>query len=320
MEYHMSSDGYHSIDNYNRAFAIGIALNILFVAVEAAYGFRADSLALVADAGHNVSDVLSLFLAWGASLIARRRPSERRTYGFRRATILASLLSSIILLVALGMIAQEAMGRFIHPMPVRGMTMMIVAGVGVVINSITAMFFFSGHKHDLNIKGAYLHMAADAGVSLGVVVAGYAIMVTGWEWLDPAISLTIVAIVLVGTLQLLRESANLSLDAVPKGIDSRKVRRYLQNLPGVSEVHDLHIWATSTTENALTVHLTLPEADIDDAFLCNVSNALQEQFNIDHPTIQVERGDIDYACRHIVKKRLRESRQKKAEHATPEQR
>jgi cobalt-zinc-cadmium efflux system protein len=213
------------------------------------------------------------------------------------------------------MIAQEAIGRFFEPVPVKGMTMMIVAGIGVVINSVTAMLFSSGHKHDLNIKGAYLHMAADAGVSLGVVVAGLAIMATGWEWLDPAISLTIVAIILIGTLKLFRESANLSLDAVPQEIDTVKVRRYLQNLPGVSEVHDLHIWATSTTENALTVHLTMPQATIDDAFLCAVSNALYEKFNIDHPTIQIEQGDIEYACRQSVKKAAYEKQTKQAEKA-----
>lgn len=298
----MSFDDKNAAANYNRAFAIGITLNILFVVVEAVYGIMADSLALVADAGHNLSDVLSLFLAWGAGLISKRKPSTRRTYGFRRATILASLLSSIMLLVALGMIAWEAIGRFIEPVPVKGMTVIIVAGVGVVVNSVTAMLFSSGHKHDLNIKGAYLHMAADAGVSLGVVVAGLAIIATGWEWLDPAISLTIVVIILIGTLKLFRESADLSLDAVPQGINSVKVRQYLQSLPGVSGVHDLHIWATSTTENALTVHLTMPQAEIDDAFLCRVSDALHEKFNIDHPTIQIERGDIDYACRQSAKK------------------
>lgn len=302
MELHMSFDEKDSTVNYNRAFAIGITLNIVFVVVEAVYGFRADSLALVADAGHNLSDVLSLFLAWGASLISKRKPSTRRTYGFRRATILASLLSSIMLLVALGMIAWEAIGRFIEPVPVEGMTMIIVAGIGVIINSVTAMLFSKGHKHDLNIKGAYLHMAADAGVSLGVVIAGLAIIATGWEWLDPTISLTIVAIILIGTLKLLHESANLSLDAVPPGINSVKVRQYLQDLPGVSEVHDLHIWATSTTENALTVHLTMPQSIGDDTFLCNVSNSLYEKFNIDHPTIQIERGDTDYACRQSARK------------------
>ncbi len=279
----------HRPESDNRAFAIGVTLNVAFVAVESIYGVLAGSLALVADAGHNLSDVLGLLLAWGASLLAQRKPTATRTYGLRRGTVLAALLSSLLLLVASGAIAWEAVGRFMDPAPVGGLTVIVVASIGVVINTATALLFVSGRKTDLNIKGAYLHMAADAGVSLGVVVAGLAIIATGWEWLDPTISLAIVAIIFVGTWGLLKDSVDLALDAVPKGIDPVAVLDYLSKLPGVVEVHDLHIWGMSTTEAALTVHLVIPQGNVADGFLCEVANRLHDQFDIQHSTIQIER-------------------------------
>ena len=222
----MSHDHNHQINNYHRAFAIGVLLNVIFVAIEAGYGVAAGSLALIADAGHNLSDVLSLLLAWGAGLLATKAATEKRTYGFRKVTIIASLASAILLLVALGGITWEAIGRFFNPKPVDGMIVIAVAAIGVIINTITALFFVSGQKHDLNIRGVFLHMAADAGVSLGVVVAGIVIMATGWLVIDPLISLLIVAVILVGTWSLLRNSLNLAIDAVPEGIDMDGIKRY----------------------------------------------------------------------------------------------
>jgi len=287
----------HAPGNYNRAFAVGVALNTLFVLIEAGFGILSNSLALLADAGHNLSDVLSLLLAWGASLIAGRKPTPRRTYGFRRVTIYASFLSAIVLLVALGAIAREALGRFSHPRMLNGMTVIVVSGIGVVINTATALLFVSGRERDLNIKGAYLHMAADAGVSLGVLVAGLAILYTGWEWLDPAISLVIVAIILIGTWGLLRDSLNLAIDSVPAGIDPAEVESYLKTHPLVGSLHDLHIWAMSTTETALTVHLVTTQDPIDDSFLQKVSEGLHQRFGIGHSTIQIERNDTEEPCR-----------------------
>lgn len=248
-------------------------------------------MALVADAGHNLSDVLTLLLAWGASVAAQRAPSERRTYGFRRATILAALLSAIILLMAVGVITWEAIRRLIAPTPVPGTTVMVVAGIGTVVNVLTALLFMSGRKDDLNIRGAFVHMAADAGVSAGVVIAGAAILATGWQWLDPAISIGIVLVILAGTGGLLRESANLAMDAVPEGIDPSAVREFLSGLTGVTEVHDLHIWGMSTTETALTVHLVMKERPADDRFVGEVCHELHERFGISHATIQTEGSD-----------------------------
>ena len=287
----------HRTPNFNRAFAIGVALNIVFVVVEAAYGILTDSLALVADAGHNLSDVFSLLLAWGASILATRKPTPRRSYGYRRATILASLISAFILLIALAMIAWEAVERFRQPLPIDGWTVVVVAGIGVVINSVTALMFLSGRKHDLNIRGAYLHMAADAGVSLGVVISGIVIVQTNWMWLDPIISLIIVAIILIGTWDLLRDSINLVMDSVPNDIDPLAVETYLSRLPNVAQVHDLHIWGMSTTEVALTAHLIVPEVRVDDSFLNNVASSLHDHFGIDHTTLQIERGDSERTCR-----------------------
>jgi cobalt-zinc-cadmium efflux system protein len=287
----MSHDHNHQISNYNRAFAIGVMLNAIFVAIEAGYGVAAGSLALIADAGHNLSDVLSLLLAWGAGLLATKAATEKRTYGFRKLTIMASLASAILLLVALGGITWEAIGRFFDPKPVEGMTVIAVAAIGVVINTITALLFVSGQKHDLNIRGAFLHMAADAGVSLGVVVAGIIIMVTGWLFVDPLISLLIVAVILAGTWSLLRDSMNLAIDSVPEGIDIAGIRGHLAGLENVSQIHDLHVWPMSTTEVALSVHLIIVNDSLKNDFLPELQQELHDRFSIDHSTIQIERQD-----------------------------
>ena len=279
----------HAPANYNRAFAIGVALNVVYIVVEATYGILADSLALLADAGHNLSDVLGLLLAWGANYLAHRKPTERHTYGWRKSTILAALTNAIILLVAMGGIAWEAVQRISNPMPAAGKTIIIVAAIGVAINTATALLFLSGRKQDLNIRGAFLHMAADAGVSAGVVLAGGVILSTGWLWIDPAVSLIITAIILAGTWGLLRDSFNLALDAVPAGIDPEAVKSYLSDLPGVKGVHDLHIWAMSTSETALTAHLLKPDASDDDTLIEQAGRQLQERFGIAHITIQWER-------------------------------
>ncbi len=286
----------HAPASFGRAFAIGIALNAGFIVVEATFGILAHSLALVADAGHNLSDVLGLVLAWGASVLVRRRPTARRTYGLRRSSILAALFNAVFLLVAIGAIAWEALGRFRHPEPVAGGTVIWVALVGIAVNTATALLFMAGRKDDLNIRGAFLHMAADAGVSLGVVVAGLVILLTGWQWLDPVVSLAIVAVILVGTWGLLRDSVNLALDAVPEGIDTAAVTTYLAALPGVTEVHDLHIWAMSTTETALTAHLVIPGIRDGDALLARVCAELHDRFGIEHATVQIEHGDPAYPC------------------------
>ena len=275
---------------YNRAFAIGVVLNIVFFIIETAYGIISGSLALLADAGHNLSDVVGLLLAWGASYLSRRKPSERRTYGWHGTTILAAMLNAVILLLAVGAIAWEAIKRLAHPAPVAGKTIIIVAVIGMVINTITALLFMSGRKSDLNIRGAFLHMAADAAVSAGVVVAGVAILLSGWLWLDPALSLFIAAVILAGTWGLLRDSVNLALDAIPAGIDRVAVEAYLQSLPGVSAVHDLHIWGLSTSEAALTAHLVKAAPDDDDALIAQASRELHERFKIAHTTLQWERS------------------------------
>jgi cobalt-zinc-cadmium efflux system protein len=281
----------HGPATYNAAFAIGVALNLGFVVVEAVFGLFAHSLALLADAGHNLSDVLGLLLAWGAMYLSRRPPTRHRTYGFRGSSILAALANAILLLVAVGGIAWEAIRRFggDHAAPVSGRTVMWVAGVGIAVNGVTALLFLSGRKRDVNLEGAFLHMAADAAVSLGVVAAGVAISLTGWRWLDPAVSLAIVAVITAGTWGLLRKSVNLAIDAVPEGIDPKAVKDYLSALPGVTAVHDLHIWAMSTTESALTAHLVKPDVDDEDALLTRAARELHDRFGIEHPTIQIER-------------------------------
>jgi len=301
---HTHGHHHHGELNYNRAFAIGVALNLAFVVVEIIFGLFANSLALLADAGHNFSDVLGLLLAWGARVLGNRLPSARRTYGLRRSSILAALLNSLILLIAIVMIAWEAIGRLIHPDAVATGTVMIVAFIGVIINTATALLFTGGKEHDLNIRGAYLHMAADAAISLGVVVGAFVIAITSWLWIDPALSLAIAAAIGIATWRLLRQSLNLSLDAVPEQIDVRAVRSYLGQLRGVVEVHDLHIWAISTTETALTVHLVKPEAIVDDDWLAEISEDLRQQFNIGHATIQIESGVSKVPCKlapdHVV--------------------
>jgi cobalt-zinc-cadmium efflux system protein len=279
----------HAPVDYNRAFAIGVVLNVVYIVVEATYGILADSLALLADAGHNLSDVLGLLLAWGANYLVQRKPTGRHTYGWRKSTILAALTNAVILLVAMGGIAWEAVQRFSDQLPVAGKTIIIVAAIGVVINTATALLFLSGRKQDLNIRGAFLHMAADAGVSAGVVLAGVVILSTGWLWIDPAVSLIITAIILLGTWGLLRDSFNLALDAVPAGIDPESVKSYLSDLPGVKGVHDLHIWAMSTSETALTAHLLKPDASDDDTLIEQAGRELHERFGIEHITIQWER-------------------------------
>lgn len=287
----------HAAANYNRAFAVGVVLNLGFVVAEAVFGVLAGSLALLADAGHNLSDVLGLLLAWGAVRLAKRRPTDRRTYGFRRASILAALFNALLLLVAVGMIAWEAIGRFSHPAAVSAPTVVAVAAAGVAVNAVTALLFWSGRRTDLNIRGAFLHMAADAAVSLGVVVTGVAIGVTGWAWLDPATSLLIALVVTAGTWDLLRQSVDLSMDAVPVGVDLPAVRSFLAALPGVVGVHDLHIWAMSTTETALTVHLVVPDGGVDDDWLARVGEELHDRFSIEHATMQVESGRATRPCK-----------------------
>ena len=286
----------HGPANYNRAFAVGIVLNLGFVIAEVIFGIAADSLALLADAGHNLSDVAGLLLAWGASVLSRLRPTARRTYGYRSTTIIAALVNAVILLIAVGGIALESVQRFKSPAPAAGETIIIVAAIGVVINTVTALLFFAGRKKDLNIRGAFLHMASDAGVSVGVVLAGIGIMTTGWLWIDPVVSLVIVAIILVSTWGLLKESMNLALQAVPAGIDTQMVSDYLSRLPGVTAVHDLHIWAISTTETALTVHLVKPDPIDDDLLIKQVRRDLFEKFGIDHMTLQWERSDSFVQC------------------------
>ncbi len=282
--------------DYSRAFAIGTTLNVGFVLIEVIYGITAHSVALLADAGHNLSDVLSLVLAWGAIRLSRRQPSQRYTYGLRRSSILVALLNAIVLLVAMGGITWEAIQRFHDPGPVAGRTVIGVATVGIAINTITALMFLSGRKQDLNIRGAFLHMATDAVVSLGVVLAGIAIVATGWLWFDPVVSLIIVAVVVVGTWQLLQDAVNLALDAVPEGIEPLAVRTYLSELPNVAQVHDLHIWAMSTTETALTAHLVIPAGYPGDAFLAQTCKELHDKFGIEHTTLQVETGDPSHPC------------------------
>ncbi|MER3491059.1 MAG: cation transporter [Mastigocladus sp. ERB_26_2] len=288
--------GHHHQPTYNRAFVIGIILNMGFVIVEAVFGFLTNSLALTADAGHNLSDVLGLILAWGASWLARRRPTKRYTYGLRRSSILAAFLNACLLLVAMGAIALEAIERLGSPKPIVGSTIITVALVGIVINGITAGMFISGKEQDLNIKAAFLHMVADALVSFGVVLAGVAIMVTNWLWFDPVISLIIVVVILVGTWKLLSQSLDLVLDAVPQGIDLLAVRTYLAELPGVVAVHDLHIWAMSTTESALTAHLVMLTGNPGDAFLSRIAMDLHDKFSIEHTTIQIETGNFLLPC------------------------
>ncbi|MDD5297112.1 MAG: cation diffusion facilitator family transporter [Rhodocyclaceae bacterium] len=296
---HSVCNGHHHHGDphrHGRAFALAIALNTVFVLVEFAYGFLANSTALMADAGHNLSDVLGLVLAWAASLFAHKAPSGRYTYGLRSTSIFAALANAMFLLVACGAIAWEAMQRFADPPVVAGRTVMLVAGIGIFINGLSAWLFSRGNKSDLNIRGAYLHMAADAVVSLGVVLAAVAMMFTGWYWLDPVISLVIVAVVVAGTWGLLRESLQLALNAVPAHIDVSEVEVYLRQCAGVSDIHDLHIWGMSTTESALTVHLVMPEGYPGDAFMDDIAETLKHRFSVHHSTLQTELGTSNHVC------------------------
>jgi cobalt-zinc-cadmium efflux system protein len=295
---HAHSGGSHSHGpaSYNSAFVIGIALNLAFVIVEVIYGLRANSLALVADAGHNFGDVLGLVLAWIAALLALRLPTRRHTYGMRRSSILAALANAIFLLITVGAIAWEAIGRFQRPDIVESGVVIWVAAIGIAINAGTALMFIAGRKGDLNIRGAFLHMATDAAVSAGVVVAGVIIGITGWLWVDPAVSLLIVVIITVSTWGLLTESFHLALDAVPRSVELSDVETYLRALPDVTEVHDLHIWGMSTTDIALTAHLVKPSPGDDDALLIGTCRELRERFGIAHATIQVERGHGPQEC------------------------
>jgi len=291
---------HHATPDYNRAFAAGVILNVGFVIVEAVFGVMSDSLALLTDAGHNLGDVLGLLLAWGAAALAKKRPSLRRTYGFSRATIIASVFSGLLLMGAVGAIGWEAVSRLMDPPQPAGMTIMIVAAIGVVINTVTALFFLSGKNHDLNIRGAFLHMAADAIVSLGVVISGALILFYGMNWIDPVISLIIAAVIFLSTWGLLRDSLNLAVDAVPRNVDPEAVREYLISLHGVRALHDLHIWPMSTTDTALTAHLVMDVFPDSDQFLVDVAQALETRFSIKHPTIQMERYDSDVVCNQSV--------------------
>lgn len=277
----------HAPTNFGPAFAIGIALNTSFVIVEAIYGYTSNSTALIADAGHNLSDVLGLVVAWIAVILAKRPASPRYTYGLRGSSILAALFNAVFLLIAVGAIGWEAIQRLINPEPMAETTVMIVAAIGIAVNGFTAWLFASGSKNDLNIRGAYLHMAADAAVSAGVVVAALIIMFTGWLWLDPLVSLVIVAVIVWGTWGLLRDSTAMSLDAVPSNIDPVAVRNYLETQPGVTQVCDLHIWPMSTTEAALSCHLVMPNGHPGDDFLVGATQHLDQKFNIHHTTIQI---------------------------------
>ena len=291
----------HAPADFGRAFAVGVALNLGFVVVEAVFGYLAGSLALIADAGHNLSDVFGLLLAWGAAWLSKLAPTLRRSYGYRRSSILAALINAVVLLIAVGAIVWEAIRRFADPEPIVAGTVIWVAAIGIAINTATALMFMSGRKGDLNIRGAFLHMAADALVSLGVVIAAIVILATGWLWLDPAVSIAIAVVITVGTWGLLRDSVNLAMDAVPDAIDPAQVEAYLAAQPGVAEVHDLHIWAMSTTETALTVHLVRPGAPPDDALLARLRHELHVRFAIEHCTIQVETGEpCPQAPAHVV--------------------
>ena len=287
---------HHGRVDPTRAFAVGVALNLGFVIVEVVFGIRADSLALLADAGHNFSDVIGLLFAWGAVALAASKPSSRFTYGLRGSTILAALGNAMLLLLATGGIVWEAIRRLQEPAPVASATVIGVAAAGVVVNLATALMFLRGREHDLNIRGAFLHMAADALVSVGVIAAGVAMLYTGWLWLDPAASLAIGLVILFGTWGLLRESVQLALHAVPAGVDAEAVRRHLAGLPGVAQVHDLHIWGMSTTEVALTVHLVMPDGHPGDDFLAGLCDEIHRRFGIGHSTVQLETATGSAPC------------------------
>jgi len=304
-KHHHTHSGHHHTHNHQIhnesksqgfAFVSAIFLNTVFVIVEFSYGFIANSTALMADAGHNLSDVLGLLLAWGATILSRKLPNERYTYGLRSTTIIAALANAMFLLIACGAIAWEAIHRFSQAPIVAGLTVTIVAGIGIVINGLSAWLFVKESKSDLNIRGAYLHMAGDAAVSLGVVLAGIAIIYTDWYWLDPVISLVIVLVIVFTTWGLLRDSMQLALVAVPAHIDVSEVATYLRQCQGVTDIHDLHVWGMSTTESALTTHLVMPMGYPGDAFMDTIVSTLKERYAIQHCTLQVELGTTNHAC------------------------
>ncbi|MUP39604.1 MULTISPECIES: cation diffusion facilitator family transporter [Labilibaculum] len=293
---HNHSHTHSHKSNYNKAFSIGVSLNILFVLVEVFYGLIANSSALLADAGHNASDVLSLIFAWFAIWLATKKPKGRFTYGFKKTTILISVLNAFLLFGAVIAIAWDAIGQFKNPEPVAGAQVMIVAGIGVLINTITALMFLKGQKDDLNIKGAFLHMAADAGVSLGVVISGLLIVKTGLNWIDPIMSFIIILVIMWSTWKLFIESIRLALDAVPKNIELDEVKSTILNQNGVEGLHDIHIWAMSTTENALSAHLIAPNSN-PDQLLKDIQDILSKKYNINHLTLQIEKEDIQLNCK-----------------------
>jgi cobalt-zinc-cadmium efflux system protein len=287
---HLTDSGHFGL-----VFIIGILLNMAFVIVEIIFGISASSMSLVADAGHNFGDVLSLVFAWIAFILAKRKPTSTHTYGFRRTTILAALLNSFILLMSIGVIGWEAIQHLRHPVPVASNIIIIVAAAGILINGTVALMFFRDRKNDINIRSAFQHMAIDALVSFGVVAGGVIIRFTEWYWMDSVISLIIVAVVLFSTWKLFLESFHFALDAVPKNIDYSSVQKYLTAIEGVEDVHDLHIWGVSTTETALTVHLYMPEGIPDDRFIFRLSEEIHCHFGIEHSTIQVENSSADSA-------------------------
>jgi len=293
---HRHRDHSHEHQDHDRAFAVGIALNLGFVAIESVFGVLSHSMALLADAGHNLSDVLALALAWGASVLGRREPSHRFTYGLGSSSILAALVNAMLLMLVVGGIALEAVQRLVNPVPVATTMVIWVALCGIAVNGVTTLFFLRDRERDLNVRGAFLHMAADTAVSLGVALSGVAMLYTGWTWLDPAMSLAIAAVIVGSTWGLLRDSVNLSLHAVPSRIDTGLIRGYFCALDGVAEIHDLHIWGMSTTETALTVHLVMPDGHPSDGFIAQVSCELLERFGVGHATIQVETGDALHPC------------------------
>ncbi len=304
----VASHSHHGYDhgggepNFGKAFAVGIGLNTAFVVIEAAFGIASNSLALLADAGHNLSDVLGLAVAWAAAILSKRPPSQRYTYGWRGSSILAALFNATFLLVALGAIGWESITRFFNPEPVAGKTVMAVAAVGIVINGVTAWLFASGRKSDINIRGTYLHMASDAVVSAGVVFAGLLIIYTGWLWLDPLTSLVIAAVIFAGTWGLLKEGLAMSMGAVPPGIEFAEVTAFLKTQSGVADIHDLHIWPMSTTEVALTAHLVMPGGHPGDPFVLGLAQELRHHHNIVHVALQIERDGAacPQAPDHIV--------------------
>ncbi|HEY5582597.1 MAG TPA: cation diffusion facilitator family transporter [Rhodoferax sp.] len=292
-------DHSHAPANFNRAFAIGIVLNLAFVGIESFYGWRVNSLALLADAGHNLSDVAGLVLAWGGALAGRLRPDARHTYGWQRASILAAFANALLLLVAMGALAWEAMGRLLSSavsLQAQGVTIMVVAGIGIVINTATALLFMRGREGDLNIRGAFLHMAADALVSAGVMVAGALTLWMGWTWLDPVVSLGIAFVILWSTWDLFKQSLHMLFDGVPQGIDLLAVRDCLAALPGVARVHDLHVWAMGTSQVALTAQLVMPQGQADDAFLADATRRMHDRFEITHVTLQVMKVPFTPPC------------------------